>query len=477
MASTATATPMSWPTPAPTPCWARRPWATWAPTSPTPILSGPGPTAWRCCTPPRSGSGPRAGSRSTWTARSCSRRPKVAPHRVEMEERLSVRGRRPGVGQGQSGRGARSHRARRGHRLLRRGPARGAMSPAGESPKRAPSRGGGAKASARSRPKATARRGSPAKGRPQAGSRPARTVGRGREGHRQPPGPPRGRLGAQGRPPRGAGPDRARLAPSRRAAAHGDAPGPKGLGGDQVEGRQAVRELLLAGTRRVREVWIAADQDDSVVLDDIAELALSVGVPGAGRDPHQAGVGGAHRVAAGRARPWPASLPEVELDDLLAGIGHGVHPFLLVVDGVTDPGNLGALLRSADGAGATGIVLPRHRAVHITPTVAKAAAGAIEHLPMALVGGLPARHPAPAGRRRVGGRSRRLGPPPTVRPRPVRSTGGAGARGRGHRPVAAGARALRRGGVHPAGRPAGLAQRGRGRRRGLLRGRQIGGAT
>ncbi len=61
----------------------------------------------------------------------------------------------------------------------------------------------------------------------------------------------------------------------------------------------------------------------------------------------------------------------------------------MAVDGVTDPGNLGALLRAAEGAGVTGVVLPRHRAVHITPTVAKSAAGAIEHLAIAVVPGLP----------------------------------------------------------------------------------------
>ncbi|HWC12243.1 MAG TPA: RNA methyltransferase, partial [Acidimicrobiales bacterium] len=65
-------------------------------------------------------------------------------------------------------------------------------------------------------------------------------------------------------------------------------------------------------------------------------------------------------------------------------------PFLLALDGVTDPQNLGGLLRTAEGAGVTGAVLPRHRAVHVTPAVAKAAAGAVEHVPLALVGGLPA---------------------------------------------------------------------------------------
>jgi len=65
-------------------------------------------------------------------------------------------------------------------------------------------------------------------------------------------------------------------------------------------------------------------------------------------------------------------------------------PFLLAVDGVTDPQNLGALLRSAEGAGVTGVIVPRHRAVHVTATVTKAAAGAVEYLPMAMVPGIPA---------------------------------------------------------------------------------------
>jgi 23S rRNA (guanosine2251-2'-O)-methyltransferase len=60
-----------------------------------------------------------------------------------------------------------------------------------------------------------------------------------------------------------------------------------------------------------------------------------------------------------------------------------------VLDGITDPGNLGAILRTAECAGVTGVILPRHRSVHISPTVTKTAAGAIEHLPMAVVGGIP----------------------------------------------------------------------------------------
>jgi 23S rRNA (guanosine2251-2'-O)-methyltransferase len=183
-----------------------------------------------------------------------------------------------------------------------------------------------------------------------------------------------------------------RAGPAARGAAARSAPrrqnAPRGLGGDQVEGRQAVREMLLAGTRRVREVWVASDMDDAVVLDDIAELAMSMGVPV--RDVTRAKLFSEARTEAPQGvLAKAAELPEVELEDLVHRPKKGPAPFLLVVDGVTDPGNLGALLRSAECAGVTGVILPRHRAVHVTPTVTKAAAGAVEYLPMALVGGLP----------------------------------------------------------------------------------------
>lgn len=85
---------------------------------------------------------------------------------------------------------------------------------------------------------------------------------------------------------------------------------------------------------------------------------------------------------------FAAPLPDVELDELLRP-KRGRAPFLVAVDGVTDPGNLGAIIRSCDGAGVDGVLVPRHRAVHVTPTVAKTSAGAVEHVPIALVGGLP----------------------------------------------------------------------------------------
>jgi 23S rRNA (guanosine2251-2'-O)-methyltransferase len=162
----------------------------------------------------------------------------------------------------------------------------------------------------------------------------------------------------------------------------------RGLGGDQVEGRQAVRELLLAGRRRVREVWVLAEQERADILDDILALAEAerVSVREVGRSKFFAE---ARCEAPQGVLAKAAPLEEVLLDDLAQPSPSAPPPFLVAVDGVTDPGNLGALLRSAECAGATGVVLPRHRAVHLTPTVTKAAAGAIEHLPFAIVGGLP----------------------------------------------------------------------------------------
>lgn len=159
------------------------------------------------------------------------------------------------------------------------------------------------------------------------------------------------------------------------------------VGGDQVEGRQAVRELLLAGRRGVREILVSVEVDAADILDEIIELADDAHVPikqiGRGSLDAKARTDAPQGIIA-RAEP----IRPVPLEDL-TDPGTGTPPFLLVVDGVTDPHNLGALLRSAECAGVTGIVLPRHRAVHVTPTVAKAAAGAIEHLRFALVGGIP----------------------------------------------------------------------------------------
>lgn len=160
------------------------------------------------------------------------------------------------------------------------------------------------------------------------------------------------------------------------------------LGGGQVEGRQAVRELLLGERRRIRELLISSDLEGDRALDDIVQLAAARRVP-------------VQYVARRRIEQLARSetpqgvvavadaVPELTLDDLI-GARRAHAPLFVAIDGVTDPGNLGAILRSCEGAGVDGVILPRHRAAHLTPTVAKAAAGAIEYLSMAVVAGLPA---------------------------------------------------------------------------------------
>jgi len=152
--------------------------------------------------------------------------------------------------------------------------------------------------------------------------------------------------------------------------------------GEQVEGRRAVAELLRAGRRRVRTVFVARNVDADPLVDEIVDRAgdrLQSVAP--------------DRIAAMAATDAPQgviaradALRDVDPDELL----RATDAFLVALDGVTDPHNLGAVLRAAETAGATGAILPRHRSARLTPVVAKAAAGALEYLPIATVAGIPA---------------------------------------------------------------------------------------
>jgi 23S rRNA (guanosine2251-2'-O)-methyltransferase len=134
----------------------------------------------------------------------------------------------------------------------------------------------------------------------------------------------------------------------------------------------------------VTKIFIAEAQDASATLDAIEFEAQRQRVPvqliSMTRLDREAKTEGHQGVMA-----LAQALKTVSLDELL-----GVKkPFLLVCDGVTDPRNLGAMLRSAEGAGVTGIIVPRHRSARISPTVTKTAAGAIEYLTFCDVGGIP----------------------------------------------------------------------------------------
>lgn len=157
-----------------------------------------------------------------------------------------------------------------------------------------------------------------------------------------------------------------------------------GLGGDRVPGRRAVRELLVAGTRAVRSVWIANTADPSPDLAEIAALAEEAGV--SVRHVHPDKVRAEARTEAPQR---VVAVAEMVVPVPLADLTGQSDAFLVALDGVTDPRNLGAVLRVAESAGASGVVVPRHRAALLTPAAVKAAAGAVEHVPIALVGGVP----------------------------------------------------------------------------------------
>jgi 23S rRNA (guanosine2251-2'-O)-methyltransferase len=81
----------------------------------------------------------------------------------------------------------------------------------------------------------------------------------------------------------------------------------------------------------------------------------------------------------------------VDWEEILdKAIQRGEEPFLILLDGLEDPHNLGAILRTADAVGAHGLIIPKHRSVALTATVAKSSAGAVEHVPVARVTNLPA---------------------------------------------------------------------------------------
>jgi 23S rRNA (guanosine2251-2'-O)-methyltransferase len=143
----------------------------------------------------------------------------------------------------------------------------------------------------------------------------------------------------------------------------------------------------------VHEVWISAELEGDAGVADIVEIAAARRIPllhvARAKLEREARSEAPQGVLA-----HAAEIPEADLGDLIRddrpGRGRAARPFLVAVDGVTDPGNLGAIIRTCDAAGVTGVLLPKHRAVHVTPTVAKSAAGAIEYVPMTLVPGLPA---------------------------------------------------------------------------------------
>ena len=141
-----------------------------------------------------------------------------------------------------------------------------------------------------------------------------------------------------------------------------------------VYGRRPVRELVR-GPREVLEVWASERalraepwlrEAEGLRLHVKPERALTVA---AGTQEHQGVVA------------WTEPYRYAEAHELAAR----ERPLLVCLDQVTDPHNLGAVVRSAEGAGATGVIVPAHGSARVTPAVARASAGAVEHRPVAVV--------------------------------------------------------------------------------------------
>jgi 23S rRNA (guanosine2251-2'-O)-methyltransferase len=152
---------------------------------------------------------------------------------------------------------------------------------------------------------------------------------------------------------------------------------------DRLFGVHPVLEALRAQARGVESILLQRGRRGREV-DEILRLAKSNRVPVAfeSREVLDRMAGTArHQGAVGIVAAKSYAL----LDDLIESAGRPGSPLLLILDGIEDPRNLGAIMRTAEAVGAQGIIIPERRAVGLTATVAKASAGAIEHLPVARV--------------------------------------------------------------------------------------------
>jgi 23S rRNA (guanosine2251-2'-O)-methyltransferase len=139
-----------------------------------------------------------------------------------------------------------------------------------------------------------------------------------------------------------------------------------------IYGSRPVVEALQSGRRKVFEIF------DSIGDQEVTKAADSRGIKPkrvSRQRVDELSRGGVHQGVVARVEPYPYS----GLGEILAP----PEPLVLVLDGVTDPRNLGAALRAAESAGASGVVIPRDRAAGVTAAAVKASAGASEHVRVA----------------------------------------------------------------------------------------------
>lgn len=157
---------------------------------------------------------------------------------------------------------------------------------------------------------------------------------------------------------------------------------------DVLIGRNAVAEALKAGRSINRLLLAGGDRDRDGSVAEIRALAKERGTicQTVERAKIEAIAGGLRHQGV---LAYVAPVAYAELDDILAAAEEkGEPPFLLLLDELEDPHNLGALLRTADATGVHGVLIPKRRSVPLTATVAKTSAGAVEYVPVARVGNI-----------------------------------------------------------------------------------------
>lgn len=165
---------------------------------------------------------------------------------------------------------------------------------------------------------------------------------------------------------------------------------PEGGGGadELLLGVHAVQEALRAGRRGIRRLLVSRDRRPprmAALVDAAAKRGIRV--EWAPRDELTAlAQTGRHQGVVAVAGGYPWATAEALLDQVA---GRGM-PLLLVADGIEDPQNLGAILRTAEAAGVDGVVIPRHRAAGISGAVARVSCGALEYLRVAGATNIPA---------------------------------------------------------------------------------------
>lgn len=153
-----------------------------------------------------------------------------------------------------------------------------------------------------------------------------------------------------------------------------------------IAGRNAVMELLRSG-QDVDKLFVKRGEREGSIRAIVAQ-AIEAGIPvmecdAAKLDSLCGGVKHQGVVAMAAEKSY------VSIDDLFQiAQDRGEAPFFVIADGVTDPHNLGALIRCAEGAGAHGLIVPKRRAAGLTAVVAKASAGALNHMAVAKVSNL-----------------------------------------------------------------------------------------